>query len=258
MLTCNFSSKMSNSYIFIAGLHKSGTSILAEILGQHPDIAVFKNTGFPKDEGQFLQTVFPIAKKYGGPGKFGFAKEMHLTEESMLLTPKNKDKLHNEWHRYWHNNKKVFLEKSPPNILKTRFLQNVFPGACFLVITRHPVAVSYATQLWSKTSILELLNHWIKCHEILKNDLRYINNYKLIRYEDFVNEPGLWLKNIFEWLGIKYNKHTTKLAQNTNDKYFIKWQKELHKYSQSWASSNISIMDIDQKVREHGYSLFNI
>lgn len=248
---------MSNTYIFVVGLHKSGTSMLASVIGQHPDISAFNDTGFPKDEGQFLQTVFPIAHTYGGPGKFGFSDEMHLTEHSSLLTNENKKKLYNEWHKYWDNDKGIFLEKSPPNILKTRFLQAVFPGAYFLIITRHPIAVSYSTQTWSKTSILDLLDHWVRCHEILKGDIAFIENNMLIRYEDFVLKPEFWKKKIFEWLATEYSKYESPLEQDTNNKYYSMWENEVKKNSQILCPSNIRIMDIDKRIQEYGYSLFN-
>jgi len=41
-------------YLFIAGLHRSGSTILSDCLSCQPDISGFKNTGFPKDERQFF------------------------------------------------------------------------------------------------------------------------------------------------------------------------------------------------------------
>jgi len=48
-------------YVFIAGLHRSGTSVLARCLREHPQISGFRNTGVPEDEGQHLQDVYPAA-----------------------------------------------------------------------------------------------------------------------------------------------------------------------------------------------------
>ena len=35
----------------------------------------------------------------------------------------------------------VLVEKSPPNLVRTRFLQALFPDARQIVVTRHPIAV---------------------------------------------------------------------------------------------------------------------
>jgi hypothetical protein len=45
--------------------------------------------------------VFPSARDYGGPGRFGFAPKARLTEESVLITTQNRMKLFAEWCQYW-------------------------------------------------------------------------------------------------------------------------------------------------------------
>ena len=58
--------KEDKKFVFICGLHKSGTSLLFRILRDHPDMSGFTNTGVPKDEGQHLQSVYPPAWRFGG------------------------------------------------------------------------------------------------------------------------------------------------------------------------------------------------
>jgi len=43
--------------VFVAGLHRSGTSLVHRCLAAHPDVSGFADTGVPEDEGQHLQTV---------------------------------------------------------------------------------------------------------------------------------------------------------------------------------------------------------
>ena len=84
----------------------------------------------------------------GGPGRFGFHPRAHLTEDSDLLTVENVTKLRASWHAYWDNSRSIFVEKTPANILMTRFLQAAFPNSYFILITRHPIPVSMAAQKW--------------------------------------------------------------------------------------------------------------
>jgi len=104
------------------------------MLREHPEISGFENNKVkeewlaPEDEGQFLQTVYPPAVFFGGPGKFAFAPEAHMTEESALLTPENKILLPQQWFPFWDLTKRYLLEKSPPNLIWMRFLQAVFPN----------------------------------------------------------------------------------------------------------------------------------
>src|ERR1700691_2539156 len=78
----------SHHFVFLGGLHRSGTTLLFRMLREHPEISGFENNKVkeewlaPEDEGQFLQTVYPPAVFFGGPGKFAFAPEAHMTEES--------------------------------------------------------------------------------------------------------------------------------------------------------------------------------
>ena len=74
-----------HKFIFICGLHRSGTSLLYKILKNQKTISGFKNTTAIEDEGQHLQSVFNAANKHGGPGKFGFDKDSFLNEKSEII-----------------------------------------------------------------------------------------------------------------------------------------------------------------------------
>ena len=241
-------------YIFIAGLHRSGTSLIADALKTHPNIRSFTDTGFPEDEGQFLQSVFPLAKEYGGPGVFGFSREMHLTENSGLLTDENKKKLQSEWSQYWGGGE-IFLEKSPPNILKTRFLQEIFPDSYFIIVYRHPVAVSYATQKWSKTSISSLIKHWIHCYSIYNNDRKYLKNKIELKYEDFISDPSGILSKIASFAGISsdFDLSEIEISEGVNEKYFAEWNKYI---SRTGFFDKIKYKYINRYINKYNYDLF--
>jgi hypothetical protein len=70
--------------IFIAGLHRSGTSVLFRSIRDHPQVSGFENTPSPEDEGMHLQSVYHPSGHYGGGGRFGFHPEAHLTEASPI------------------------------------------------------------------------------------------------------------------------------------------------------------------------------
>lgn len=246
-------------FLFIAGLHKSGTSTLFKCLRDHPAVSGFKDTGVDEDEGQFLQTVFPLAKEYGGPGQFGFNPHMHLKEDSPLLTEANKQKLFSEWSRFWDLSKPVLIEKSPPNLLRTRFLQACFPQAYFVVITRHPVASAYATQKWSKTPIKSLLEHWTVCHNIFLEDKKYINHCLALKYEDFVQNPEKALNRIYTFVGLNRHPNQLQVSKDMNELYYQKWLSDLRQVA--WSKRLMSRLEynkIQRHVKNFGYSLFKL
>src|SRR5438477_2890710 len=90
-------SESERRYVFICGLHRSGTSVLGRNVAKLENCTGFKDTGVVEDEGQFLQDVYPTGEAYGGAGKFGFDPRAHLTESSPLLTPQNALKLRQSW-----------------------------------------------------------------------------------------------------------------------------------------------------------------
>jgi hypothetical protein len=214
-----------HKFVFIGGLHRSGTTLLANILSQHPDISMFHNTDVHEDEGQFLQSIYPTDNAYGGPGRFAFDRKAHLTEESSLGTDDNKKKLFDEWAKHWDMNKNVLIEKTPSNIIQSHFLQSVFPNSYFIFIIRHPVASSVATYKWSGTGIYSLINHWVAAHEILENDITGLRHSIVISYESLVSSPQGVLREIEGFIGITNHKYYVSVEQASNDKYFSTWRK---------------------------------
>lgn len=208
--------------IFICGLHRSGTSVLHELLKAQDAISGFNNTGVPEDEGQFLQTVYKQAYHYGGPGKFGFHAEAALTEKSNLATAENSKKLLAEWAQHWDMSKLLLVEKSPPNLIRTRFLQQLFPAAYFIILIRHPVAVTGATKKWSTSSRYSLVKHWVVCHQRFRQDAPHLRNKLIITYEELTDQPEITCNKIAEFLGVPILFRRELV--NTNRSYFAAWQ----------------------------------
>ena len=240
--------------VFVCGLHKSGTSLLFRILRDHPDMSGFTNTGVPKDEGQHLQSVYPPAWKFGGAGKFGFNPESYLDETSSLATKNNAQELYSQWTNFWNLRAPVLLEKSPPNLVRTRFLQYVFPNSYFITILRHPVAISYATHRRTKRPIFSLIQHWLICHKRFYDDREYLRNVHVIKYEDLVSSPQKTMDTIYAFLGVKSVAMIQDVNSGINDKYFAQWRRdEMRLYSRR--SVNRAVNELNNAVRQFGYSL---
>jgi Sulfotransferase family len=192
-------------YVFVCGLPRSGTSVIARNIGRLHNCTGLKDTGVLEDEGQFLQDVYPLAGDCGGDGRFGFDPRMHLTETSDLLTPENVARLHKSWNPYWDRSKTIYLEKTPANLLMTRFLQVAFPNSYFVVIRRHPVPVSIAIQKWKVniTSLYNLFEHWLQCYDLFEQDKMHLKHLYELRYEDYVENPGKYHEEIAAFLGTR-------------------------------------------------------
>ena len=239
-----------HKFIFICGLHRSGTSPLFKLLRDHPQISGFRDTGVPEDEGQHLQTLFPAAKHFGGPGEFGFHPEAHLTETSPLASSQSCRTLFAEWSRHWDLSKPYLLEKSPPNLIRTRLLQALFPQSLFLVLLRHPIAVSLATLKWTDSSLESLLDHWFQCHKIFDEDRAKLRNVLVLKYEDLARATQAELDRIHEFLGVS-SQAAQPLDATANSRYFEMWSQRV--------MQNPQLLDriyekYDSRMQDYGYS----
>jgi hypothetical protein len=244
-----------HNFVFLAGLHRSGTTLLARLLAAHPEISGFSDTGVPADEGQHLQSVYPAAKVYGGPGRFGFAPESHLTEASPLASPGNARKLFEEWSPHWDLSRPLLLEKSPPNLLKTRFLQALYPESSFVVIVRHPIPVSIPTAKWRGTRRYDrMFEHWLRCHALFEADREHLERVHVLQYEHLVRDPATVLREVFDFLDLAPIPPSEPVDGGANAKYFGRWR-ELKKDWRMRAYLDLVSLRYERRVRRYGYSL---
>jgi hypothetical protein len=240
---------MEQRLVFVGGLHRSGTSLLTRCLAQHPLVSGFEGTGVPEDEGQHLQTVYRPAKDFGGPGRFALDPDARLTEDSPLVTDESRRRLMEEWGRWWDTTKPVLVEKSPPNLVRGRFLQALFPGARLVMVQRHPLAVAYATQKWSRTSLRSLLRHWLAAQEAFEDDRPRLEHVHLVRFEDFVAEPAVTLEAVYGFLGLEPVPPGVEIRPDANDAYLARWREEPR------LRRSLLARAFERRVQRFGYSL---
>jgi hypothetical protein len=256
--------KRNYKYVFVCGLHRSGTSVLGRNVGRLQDCTGFKNTPcyigntIPIDEGEYLQEVYPLDLEYGGPGRFGFDPRAHRTENSPLLTPENVARLRTSWHRYWDKSKMICVEKTCGNILMTRFLQAAFPNSYFIVIRRHPIAVSMSTQgMWSVkiTSLHRLFEHWLHCYELFEEDKKYLNHVYELTYEDYIGNPAKYHQDIAAFIGTRVPESGLEDVRRANNKKYLDRWSTLLNQSGTQSYYQYIARKYEPRVAKYGYSV---
>ncbi len=219
--------------VFVAGLHRSGTTPFARALAEHPDVSGIRDSPAREDEGQHLQSVYPKAKVYGGSGRFAYAAAAHLTEDSPLASAENADAMVRAWEPYWDLSARLLVEKSPPNIIMGRFLQACFPGSAFVAVVRHPVTVALSNKKWRRLSstnprkfesLTGLVDHWLVAHDILAEDLGHLPRAMVVHYEDLVDEPQSELERVRDFLGLDSAPTGASLSAGHGSSYEQWWQ----------------------------------
>lgn len=179
---------MPHRYLFIGGLHRSGTSLAARIAGSIEGIGTISHAPVPENEGVYLQGAIPHDAMAGMPGAFAFDAEQHLIEGGRFDRLDIRERIEADW-APWFPDTPWRVEKSPVNLLRMRLYQQLFPLSQFVIVVRHPLAVARATAKWSDRGEAELVAHWARAYRLALEDARRLHARLILRYEDLVAAP---------------------------------------------------------------------
>jgi hypothetical protein len=232
-----------HNYIFICSLHRSGAKVLHKMLAEHPSISGFNQESVYEDSEQELNDIYPPSRLFGGIGKFCFNNSARMDEKHPLLENSEdiSEKLLKAWQPHWEIEKKYLIQKSPTNIIRSGFLQALFPSAKFIFITRHPAVTAFASRKWCNSGIPELIKHWITAHELMLHDYQKLGQAIIIRYEDLLSDKENTLKSIWNFLTIPPHEVNYVADPDSNNQYLDAWGKYLYThpfYKFKWNRGN--------------------
>ena len=177
-------------YVFVGGLHRSGTSLTARLIAALPGVSAITDAPVPENEGVYLQGAIPHHAQSGRPMYFATDPAQHMTEAHPLNRLETRQRLEADWDPWYPSGGRWRVEKSPVNLTRMRLLQQLFPMAHFVVVLRHPEAVAAAVAKWVPDPAPTLIDHWLAAHDQLSADLPYLHAAAVIRYEDLVRDPA--------------------------------------------------------------------
>lgn len=254
--------------VFVGGLHRSGTTPLAKALSSHPDVSGLTGTGVFEDEGHHLQDVYPRIRKYGGMGRFANSPDAHLTEKSALVSAQNAQRLLRAWEPYWNLNAAYLLEKTPSNLIMGRFLQALFPESHLIVSIRHPVAVALALQKWNpwvfnrkgrrRVTLPDMVGHWLRAHDILRDDAPHLARLHVVRYEDLVSKPDTELMAVQESLGLVGEIPRGLIRQGLSQRYQDQWDAMRSGNPLARRARRLIEERYSDRIAAHGYDVSDV
>jgi len=188
-------------WVFLVGCYNSGTTLLSELLGQHPEISALPT------EGHFITDQFVKDYDIGLPRMWVEREDLFCLNEND--TGPDPIRIKKEWGMRLDLNKPVLLEKSPPNSAKTRWLQKNFENTYFIGIVRNGYAV--AEGISRKADPKHLINswpveksafQWARSNEILRQDSKHLERFLWVNYEDLAENTVGTLTQITDFIGI--------------------------------------------------------
>ncbi len=197
--------------IFVFGCCNSGTTILWKALKSH------KSVFGPDIEGQDLEGLPDSMRHYLGKSTFRLWAHPKF-KLSYYRTEKDYDENEREAlikvYSQFQKPGKRFITKSPADTLRARLIQAYFPDAYFVAIVRNGYAVSEGIIRKRKsdperpqfeggyTTIEEAAEQWFRANVIVASHETFLRQYRIIKYEDLVEDPNKVLSSVLEFCGL--------------------------------------------------------
>ncbi len=209
---------MSEHPIFIVGVPRSGTTLLASILSSHSRLACGPETAF---FASLAAVGEPLPRSGEWPGSvISFAESARLEGESLLdrysvgrtelagllanMTPSPVGVLEALGELTARRaGKSRWVEKSPVHLLYVREIRRWFPLAPIVRIVRDPrdVALSLTRVPWGPDDLVGGLLYWRRFHERSRSFFESDPFCYSVRYEDLVADSETVVRHLCSFLG---------------------------------------------------------
>ena len=208
-------------WIFIIGCYNSGTTLLNQILADHPQIS-----GLP-DEGVMLTDQ--LVK----PEDFGWRRMWHMCEleiERESPDAKSASTIKRHWSHFYED-KEFLIEKSISNTCRIPFFEENFGPVYFIHIIRNGYAV--AEGIRRKAAIIPgnpysslenypmdlCIKQWVRSLDVVESHKTKVNHFMEISYESMTENPEVVLQQITDFIGVKsFDKDYFKSSFSVHEK----------------------------------------
>jgi len=231
--------------IIILSAPRAGSTLLFELLAQAKDLWTIGGESHAAIEG-----IPQFRPGYQGSisnvltDKDGDQHSISLLKQTFQNSLINRDR---KKYSLESNGAIRFLEKTPKNSLRIRFLNKVFPDAKFIFLVRDPKEnISSILDAWNsknfitypnlpdfkdRWSLLLLPNwpdlknksnpeiatrQWQTCNETILNELKEIPNdrWTIVNYQDLILNPDNVISKTCEFIGVEKDQHLTDITNN--------------------------------------------
>ncbi len=192
---------MSRKHLFIVCMNNSGSTLLHNYLSKCalmvPLPRLKKNIATSSEGHNHVGKSMPHPRDYNMLGVW--------TERPQIISEPNKynwPAIRNSWNKAWKSSGKnivdgsIFLEKSPPNVLRAHMLEKHFSDAHFIVMVRNPYAVSEGLRRRQGYSIERCAKHWGESTRAQIKNIKTLKKVVYVKYSDLCDNGELAVKSI--------------------------------------------------------------
>ena len=173
-------------YIFVVCPNSSGSTLIAKFLSSSQNVSVLPSINH---EGQW-------AVQEHAPGAMPLPKGNEVknwtSNFEKFANPSNYDwsQIKYVWHSLWDNSKKLFLEKSPPNVITAPMLEKQFDNSRFVLSMRDPYAFCEGVRRARGYGLEVIATHWLRCAELQLRNRQSLKNSYCFSYEELCDESN--------------------------------------------------------------------
>ncbi len=197
-----------NRWIFIVGCYNSGTTLLRDLLGRHPQISSLPSEGVRLTDG------------LPRPEDFGWQRLWCRCIDQIRIevdgdTPARSERIRRQWSLALPADPHSVLEKSIANTARMPFLQAGFAPAYFIYLVRNGYAVAegirrktdprrYGHDEFGESYPIDLCaQQWRVSHEIVSGDQEHLEHFLQLTYEEMTAQPAQTLNRITDFLQLQ-------------------------------------------------------
>jgi hypothetical protein len=213
ILTKDFFSGLSNTGcqssepIFVVGMHRSGSTLVEQILASHSLIEGTKELICLPEVSGFINQEF---------GECRFQSQRHPRALKQLEESDFKElgQLYLEKTKFFREGKGYFVDKMPNNFWLIGLIKTILPNAKIIDVRRHPLGFGFAAykQMFAKSlrfsNSLFDIGHYYNCYIDLMSHWKSVfpDQIYTIHYERLVKNSSAEIKALFSYLELPYEK----------------------------------------------------